>query len=165
MLWWNSPLSWGIAADEKTKTLAKFTWRSSFSNLSVTSFNASLPWRESIEWVFFFTKIFLSNINYQNLLQQGATKFLWCTKNSATSVFFLSILKFIRSNFGSSLFVIAVLHYFLSGIPLAVRLADRPLGLPVGRHCWNGHGEDDHLVSTETQGLQVAPTRITRHVR
>ena len=50
------------------------------------------------------------------------------------------------------------------GLPLAVRVADRPVGLPAGRHRVHGDGEVDHVVPAEAEGLQVAPHRAHSHV-
>ena len=44
-------------------------------------------------------------------------------------------------------------------------MADRPFGLPAGRHSLHGHGQVDHVVPAETEGLQVAPHRSTSHIR
>ena len=44
-------------------------------------------------------------------------------------------------------------------------MADRPLGLPAGRHSLHGHGQVDHVVPAETEGLQVAPHRTSSHFR
>ena len=44
-------------------------------------------------------------------------------------------------------------------------MGDRPLGLPPGRHRVHGHGQVDHVVPAETEGLQVAPHRAPSHIR
>jgi hypothetical protein len=51
----------------------------------------------------------------------------------------------------------------LPDIPLAFSVVNWPLCLPPRGHRLHGHGEDNDLVSTETQRLQVNVTRDAIH--